>query len=363
MAKSIILSLAIVFAALFVPYHALSQQRTPSVISPEVHTDKTVTFRFKAPDAKEVKLNTQLAAEPLVMTKDENGVWSVTLGPVKPDIYPYCFVADGIQVADPNNVLIFANERFKNSLVDIPGDTPLIHAMQDVRHGNVEYRYYYSQTLGTTRPLVVYTPPGYDPNAKTKYPVLYLIHGATDTEETWFKVGRVNFILDNLIAQGKAKPMIIVMPYANTAPCPREAFTQDLLKDVIPYAEQNFRTLTDRENRAIAGFSRGGGQTLDAGLQNTKLFAWVCAFAPASNNDQFTKYFADKTIDPEVLNQQLKLFWVSCGTEDFLHERVVGFVGLLKKNNIRHEEFFPSGGHTWMNCKLYISKVAPLLFN
>jgi enterochelin esterase-like enzyme len=362
MSKLLYINLLMLFAILLAPQEVISQQRTPSVISPEVHPDKTVTFRFKAKDAKEVKLSTQFVADPQSMTKEENGVWSVTLGPVKPDIYPYFFIVDGISVADSNNPLIFANERFKNSLVDIPGNTPLIHSLQDVPHGTVSYRYYFSKTLGVTRPLVVYTPPGYNPNSKVKYPVLYLIHGATDTEETWFKVGRVNLIMDNLIALGKAKPMIIVMPYANPAPGPREAFVQDLLKDVIPYTEQNYRTSTDREQRAIAGFSRGGGQTLDAGLNNTNLFAWVCAFAPASNNDQFAKNFADKSINPEELNKQLKLLWISCGTEDFLHERVVGFVDLLKKNNIKHETLFPSGGHTWMNCKLYISTVVPLLF-
>ena len=207
MAKSFLINFLMFTAIMFASQTAFSQRtNAPLIVSPEVHPDKTVTFRYMAKDAKEVKLSTQLSSELQPMTKDENSVWSVTLGPAKPDIYPYCFIVDGVSVADPNNVLIFANEKFKNSLVDIPGDTPLIHAIQDVPHGTISYRSYFSKTLGVARPLVVYTPPGYEKNTKEKYPVLYLIHGATDTEETWFKVGRVNYILDNLIAQGKAKP-------------------------------------------------------------------------------------------------------------------------------------------------------------
>ena len=195
------------------------------------------------------------------MTKDDRGIWSVTTAPVKPDIYPYSFRVDGVTVMDPANVAFFPNERFKASLVDIPGDTPLIHAMRDVPHGTVTYEYYPS-IESTTGSLVVYTPPGYDKNPTKKYPVFYLISGTTDTEETFFKVGHTNFILDNLIAEGKAKPMIIVMPYGNPAariaeqtggakpgdPTVRDGadavkrandFTTDLVSKVIPYVENN----------------------------------------------------------------------------------------------------------------------------
>lgn len=339
-----------------------SQTRGQSIVSPEVHPDKTVTFRFRAPDAKEVMINTQIIPDQQLMNKDANGLWTITLGPVKPDIYPYCFIVDGISVPDPNNIFIFENERFKNSLVDVPGDTPLIHAIQDVPHGTVTYRFYNSKTLGVPRPLVVYTPPDYEKSKKKKYPVLYLIHGATDTEETWFKVGRVNFILDNLIAQGRAKPMIIVMPYANPAPAQGNAFTADLIDDLIPYTEANYRVMTGQQNRAVAGFSRGGGQTLNAGVLNADVFGWVGAMAPAVNAPEYEKYFSSKDPDPEYINNKLKLLWISCGTEDFLYTRGMEFIEVLKKYNIRHETFFPSGGHTWMNCKLYISTLAPLLF-
>lgn len=360
MRKLFNINILIVLALLLISQEVLAQRGQP-IISPEVHSDKTVTFRFRAPNASSVMLNTQIEEEPKQMTKDANGVWSITVGPVKPDIYPYLFNVDGIQVSDPSNPNIFANERFKNSLVDIPGNTPLIHAEQNVPHGKIAYRYYNSKTLETTRRMVVYTPPGYEENNK-KYPVLYLIHGATDTEETWYKVGRINDMMDNMIAQGKAEPMIIVMPYANPAPAPRDAFVKDLITDIIPYTEQKYRVQSDREKRAVAGFSRGGGQTLDAGLYNTDIFSWVCAFAPASNNDKISQDIANKKPSPEILNEQLNLLWISCGTEDFLYERDIELVDILKKNNINHETFFPSGGHTWMNCKLYISTVVPRLF-
>ena len=188
--------------------------RGPIIISPQVNPDKTVIFRYLAPRAKEVKLSGQFLKEPVIMQKDSLGIWSVTVGPIKPDIYPYSFNVDGVTVMDPANVSFFPNERFKASLVDVPGDTPLIHAMRDVPHGTITYEYY-SSVEGSTGSLVVYTPPGYNKNASTKYPVFYLISGTTDTEETFFKVGRTNLILDNLIAEGKAKPMIIVMPYGN----------------------------------------------------------------------------------------------------------------------------------------------------
>jgi enterochelin esterase-like enzyme len=362
MLKKISINLLTTLTLLYTSQIALSQQRTPQVVSPEVHTDKTVTFRLRAPNAKEVKLDTQITPEPQLMTKNENGIWSVTIGPVKPDIYPYCFVADGIQLADPNNVLIFANERFKNSLVDIPGDTPLIHSMQNVPHGNICYRYYKSTTLGRTRTLVIYTPPGFDVNGKIRYPVLYLIHGGSDTEETWTRVGRANLIADNLIAQGKAKPMIIVMPYANVMPGPREGFTKDVINDIIPFIETNYPVLTDSPHRAIAGFSVGGGQTLNIGLMNADKFAWVCSYAPYTATDEFKNNFTNWSPDAAKMNQQLKLFTISIATDDFLYESVKQNIAMFKEKKLNLQTLIVPGSHTWMNCKLYLTNTLQQLF-
>lgn len=353
---SIILSLFIITGL-----HAKAQ-RAPSLNSPEVHADHSITFRVYARKAQQVKLDAQFLKSPALMTKDTSGVWSIIVAPVKPDIYPYSFWIDTVQIADPNNTLIFANERFKNSLVDVPGDQPLIHALQNVPHGKISYRYYKSATLGTTRPLLVYTPPGFDVNGKIKYPVLYLIHGGSDTEETWTKVGRANLIADNLIAQGKAKPMIIVMPYGNVRPSPMPDFTKDVINDVIPFIESNYPVLTDSKNRAVAGFSVGGGQTLNIGLTNTDKFAYICSYAPYTATEEFKKNFTNYSPNADLVNKQLKLFTISVGTEDFLYESVKQNISMYKEKGLNVESFIVDGGHTWMNCKLYLATTLPQLF-
>lgn len=347
---------------LFVTFLNVDAQRGPQIISPEVHFDNTVTFRFSSQTAKEVLLEGQFLTENLAMTNDGSGIWSVTVGPIIPDIYPYCFWVDGIQVADPNNMLIFANERFKNSLVDVQGDEPLIHSMQDVPHGNLQYRYYNSKTLKTTRPLIVYTPPGFDVNGETKYPVLYLIHGGSDTEETWTKVGRANLIADNLIAQGKMKPMIIVMPYGNVRPSPMQNFTTDVVNDIIPFIEANYPVVTDSDHRAVAGFSVGGGQTLNIGLTNTDKFAYICSYAPYTTTPEFRNNFDNYTPDAEQINKQLKLFTISVGTDDFLYESVKQNIAMYKEKGLELEGYIVDGGHTWMNCKKYLAKTLQQIF-
>ncbi len=218
MMKQIKIRIPILLVLLCVSFLLISQPgQGPVFFSPQVHPDKTVTFRYLAPLAREVKLSAQMEKAPVAMTKDISGVWSATVGPVKPDLYPYHFLVDGIQVADPRNTAIFPNEGFQNSLVEITGDTPLVHTIQNVPHGTLSYRFYQSPELGA-RPVVVYTPPGYEKTMETKFPVLFLLHGTTDTEETWTKVGRAHIILDNLIHQEKAVPMIVVMPYGRAYP-------------------------------------------------------------------------------------------------------------------------------------------------
>ncbi|MGV3558726.1 alpha/beta hydrolase-fold protein [Larkinella arboricola] len=358
--------------------------RGPLVVSPQVNADKTVTFRYLSPAAQEVKLSGQFLKAPIEMTKDAQGIWSVTVGPVKPDIYPYSFQVNGVTVMDPANVAFFPNERFKASLVDVPGDTPLIHALRDVPHGSINYEYYPSLE-GTTGSLVVYTPPGYDQNTAKKYPVFYLISGTTDTEETFFKVGKTNLILDNLIAEGKTKPMIIVMPYGNIAariaeqkggtkpadPTVRDGadavkrandFTTDLVNNVIPYVEKTYRTIANRESRAIGGFSRGGGQTLRTAFNHMDKFAWVCSYSSYLSPAEMDKSFPHITSNPANTNKQLKLFWVSVGSDDFLYQGTVEFMDYLKAKKVNYKSLITDGGHTWMNVKKYVAETAPLLF-
>ena len=371
--------------ALFLSMVTLFAQppRGPFVRSPEVHSDHSVTFRYLAPDAKEVKLSGQFQKEPVMMTKGDQGIWSVKVGPVKPDIYPYSFQVDGVNVMDPANVAFFPNERFKGSLVDIPGDTPLIHTMQDVPHGTITYEYYQA-SKGTTGKLVVYTPPGYDYNSTTKYPVFYLISGTTDTEEDWFKVGKTNNILDNLIAQQKARPMIIVMPYGNidarvaeqkggqkpNDPVRGDAegdrrqddFGDDLVNFVIPYIDANYRTIKDKDSRAIGGFSRGGGQTLRTAFGHMDTFSWICCYSAYLTTEVMEKTYPFIDGNVAKTNKDLKLLWVSVGDEDFLYKETMVFLDYLKLHKVNHKSLISGGGHTWMNTKLYLSETAQLLF-
>jgi enterochelin esterase-like enzyme len=352
----------LILSILTMTFFASRGQRPAIVISPEVHSDNSITFRFFAANAQKVTLEAQFLTANKRMTKEPSGVWSITVAPVKPDIYPYAFWVDSVQVADPNNTLIFANERFKYSLVDIRGNQPLVHSLQNVPHGKISYRYYNSATLGRTRTLVIYTPPGFDVNGKTRYPVLYLIHGGSDTEETWTKVGRANLIADNLIAQGKMKPMLIVMPYANVMPGPREGFTTDVINDIIPFVEANYPVFTDSNHRAVAGFSVGGGQTLNIGLMNPDKFAYVCSYAPYTATDEFKTNFTNWSPDATRINKQIKLFTISIATEDFLYESVKQNIAMFKEKNLNLQTHIVPGGHTWMNCKLYLANTLQQLF-
>lgn len=349
--------------------------RAPQIQSPEVHQDRTVTFRFRAPRAENVMLSGQFLTQNAPMTKDTSGNWSVTVGPVSPDLYPYSFIADGIQLADPANPQIFPNERFKSSLLDVTGDKPANYSLENIPHGDVRYKYYYSTTLGLMRPLLVYTPPGYDENTRKQFPVLYLVHGMTDTEETWFKVGKVNLILDNMIAKKQVAPLIVVMPYANPYPdlikkdkntkvdlLSTDHFTNELLNEIIPYTEKHFRAMKAADKRAVAGFSLGGRQSLAAGLGHPQTFSYVFAYAPAIFERELAESMTKLYKPAGDLNKHLKLLWLSCGKSDGLYAGSKAFEDLLNQNNIRHQTFYPEGGHTWMNCRLFITETAKLLF-
>ena len=345
----------------FVFFNAAAQ-RPPSISSPDIHPDRSITFRYYSRTAQKVMLRGEFLSSPLAMTKDTSGIWSITIPPVKPDIYPYSFKVDSVELADPNNTKIFANERFKRSIIDIPGDAPLIHSLQNVPHGKISYHWYKSSTLNSTRRLLVYTPPGFNHESKKKYPVLYLIHGGSDTDETWTKVGHANFIADNLIAKGLAIPMIIVMPYGNVRPKPMADFTKDVVNDIIPFIESNYPVLTDSKNRAVAGFSVGGGQTLNIGFTNTDKFAYICSYAPYTATEEFEKNFSNWMPDAEKINKQLKLFTISVGTDDFLYESVKKNIAMFEEKKIKVKPYIVPGGHTWMNCKAYLTTTLQELF-
>ncbi|RDB02635.1 esterase [Runella aurantiaca] len=374
------------FAILAIPKIGRSQPpRGPFVVSPKVNPDKTVTFSYLAPNASTVLLGGgQFGAVDVPMTKNAEGVWSVTFGPIKPDIYPYSFKVDGVTVMDPANVNFFPNERFKGSLVEIPSDSPAIYALRNVPHGAVTYEYYPS-VEGSTGTIVVYTPPGYNKETSKKYPVYYLISGTTDTEETFWKVGKTNLMLDNMIAEGIAKPMIVVMPYGNPAARIAEQkslskptdivnrdsedavrrakfFETDLITNIIPYTDKNYRTLANRDNRAIGGFSRGGGQTLRAAFNNVDKFAYVCSYASYISPAEMDKNFTNITANPDKTNKDFKLLFSGIGTEDFLYKGTVEWETYLKEKKINYKSYVTDGGHTWMNVKKYLNETLPLLF-
>ncbi len=337
-----------------------------------VNADGTVTFNYRNDNAKDVKVDVQFAGRHDMVKDSVSGLWSLTLGPAEADMYPYCFVVDGVSIMDPQCDQFFPNEGFKNSLLDIPGTKePLVHSIQNVPHGNVEYISYYSEAIGGYNNALVYLPPSYD-KSNDSYPVFYLISGTTDTEEVYYKVGRMNYILDNLVAKGEAKEMIIVLPYGNPmkimpkqpAAGPemffRDFFGQDLTGSLMPYVENHYRTINDRDNRAIGGFSRGGNQGLMNGLMHLDKFSYICGYST------FTQTNLPNVYDNvEDTNSKLHLFWSGVGTDDFLYGTARDYTEFLDKKGITcvkeytHDKF----GHTWMNAKYFLAKTMKLLFN
>ncbi len=344
--------------------------RVQAFASPVVNPDRTVTFSLSAPGATSVQLNGQFQKQNQPMQKNTAGVWTITVGPIEPNIYPYNFVVDGTSVSDPKNINLFPNEGFKASLLEVPGDGSEVTAVRNIPHGDVSYQLYYSTTLKEMRPVIVYTPPGYQTSGK-KYPVLYLVSGTTDTEETWFKVGRANIILDNLIAAKKAEPMIIVMPYGYMnmgAPGPKtpevvevyKTFSKETVDNIIPFVEKNFRVIADKDHRAIAGFSRGGGQSLFTALTNLNTFSYIGSYSAYLMPDAFAEYVKST---PEQLNKQLKLFFLGVGNEDFLYKEASDFMALLKDKGVNTKTLVTNGGHTWMNARHYLTETLQLYFN
>lgn len=345
---------------------------TQTLESPIVHGNGFVTFNISAPHAKNVELSSQFLEKNMQMSLNTKGTWSITLRPKPADIYPYNFVVDGTSVQDPANINVFPNERFKASILEMPDDNA-IYTMRDVPHGKMIYTGYHSKGLNTYRPLLVYTPAEYEQNPNKKYPVFYLVSGTTDTEETWYKVGRVNAILDNLIAQGKAEPMIVVMPYGymlKGTPRPASMAAADMYNDfateltsaIMPFVEQNYRTINDRKSRAIAGFSRGGGQSLFSAFANLDKFAWVASYAAFLTDEVMVTKFPQIDQNPSILNRELRLLWYGVGTSDFLYNDVKANWEYLDNKGINYKKKETSGGHTWMNARDYLYETLQLFF-
>ena len=355
---------------------ALGQTPPPPLVSPDVHADRTVTFRFRAPNDKEVAVFVEGMGKPLPMQKDDQGVWSVTTEPLAPDYYGYSIIADGVSMFDPFNHVIKPNFLGRASELHVPGPASLSWEIGAVPHGEIHHHFYKSGVVGDDRDFFVYTPPGYDPRAKQTYPVLYLLHGFSDDASAWSAVGRANVILDNLIAQGKAKPMLVVMPLGYGAPEVLKAgfgafrdrsltdrnfdkFREALLTEVIPRVEGEYLVIKDRNSRAIAGLSMGGSESLLTGLNTLDKFGWIGAFSSGGITEEFDKEFP--AVDSKA-TEQLHLLWVACGTEDRLIDINRKFRAWLASKNIKHVDIETPGMHTWMVWRRNLTEFSSLLF-
>ncbi|HEU4720898.1 MAG TPA: alpha/beta hydrolase-fold protein [Gemmatimonadaceae bacterium] len=341
-----------------------------TLTSPVVGADGAVTFRLFAPKATAVLVRSEgpapFADQPLV--KGDSGVWSLT-AKVPADLYIYWYDVDGVAVADPRNNRPRVNMSTVRSLLEVPGAASEFFAERAVPHGQVAAVHYQSQALGVPRRMHVYTPPGYATSGQ-RYPVFYLLHGGGDNDLSWLMAGRANFILDNLIAAGKAKPMIVVMPAGHTPPSrggtpAPDAFARDLMTDVVPYVERNYRTLPGREHRAIAGLSMGGQQTLNVGLTNLDKFSQLGVFSSGWFGQDGAATFARNNptllADPK-LNDRIRLFWLATGKDDFVMPSTKASLAMLDQHKVRYSYKETEGGHTWPNWRAYLNEFAPLLF-
>ncbi len=382
--SAVVFGLATLVASLSHAAQGPSGARPPEFVSPEVSAEKAITFRIHAPKAEVVRVvggdipGNGSGAE---MAKAETGVWEVTLGPVPPGAYRYHFSVDGLAVVDPRNPSTSESNANVWSLVYVPGSE--FSDLADVPHGAVAEVTYQSQTLKRPRRMHIYTPPGYG-KGEGHYPVLYLLHGASDSDNSWSTVGRAGFILDNLIAAEKAKPMIVVMPAGHTGPfrfgarrertagSPVDEFLADFTSDLRPYVESNYRVLADREHRAIAGLSMGGAQTLNIAFSRLDEYGYIGVFSSgifgitggtgsASPNKQWEEEHKE-TLDNAELKDGLKLVWFGCGEDDFLIGTSNATVEMLKSHGFDVAYRRSEGGHTWINWRDYLSDFAQQLF-
>lgn len=359
----------------------ISAMQAPKVVSPEVNADNSVTFRLLSEKATEVTINGSWMGfgETLPLTKGDQGVWSATVKPLPASMYHYNFFVDGVAAIDVTNPHALRDGTRYASLLMVPGEESTVFQLNDTPHGNISQVWYDSPTLGVDRRMYVYTPPGYD-SGKDSYPVLYLLHGGGGDEDAWTSLGRANLILDNLIAAGKSKPMIVVMTNGNAwqtstlrnipgQPVPtRETqaqyqgkFEKSLVEDVIPYIEKNFRVKADKDHRALAGLSMGGGHTITASINYPGTFGYIGVFSSGIFDANVDMAEMEKKFTA-LKDSGVNKYWVACGKEDFLMESNKRLLSVLDKTGFEHEYFENEGGHTWANWRTYLSMFAPMLF-
>ena len=361
----------------------------PGAQFPRINPDRSVTFRVQADQAQKVQLLMELGQSTYDMVKGADGIWEVTTKPLLPGFHYYAISVDGFASNDPGSRVFFAARKEVSGL-EVPGPESDFFAVKDVPHGTVRTEWYFSKTTGQTRRIFVYTPPGYDSSSR-RYPVLYLQHGWGEDEAGWSDQGHENFILDNLIAAGKAKPMIIVNENGMTdvhfepppppphgadkaAPPPPRAvshffmderyttFDKILTSDLIPFIDAHYRTIPDRTHRALAGLSMGGAQAMRVGLNHLDTFAYIGAFSPAIAITDTKKDYDGVLADPAKVNRQLRLLWLGIGSDDFLFNAVHESHENLEKAGIKHVWVVSSGSHVWTVWRKYLADFAPRLF-
>jgi enterochelin esterase family protein len=332
-----------------------------------------VTFRLRADQAEEVFVQGIAGLEPKPMAKNADGLWETTVGPLAPELYSYQFNVDGMSVIDPHN------RRVKkwlslDSLVEVPGEPPLLHEQQPVPHGVIHRHVYRSATTGSERNVLVYTPPGYSNDQTERFPLVLLLHGYGDDESAWTEVGRAHSIADNLLDQGQMRPSIIAMPYGHPLPIELRAsfddyanrnvgwMEKDLLDDLLPYLMTNFRLQDGRQHRAIVGLSMGGGQSLRIGLRHLDTFAWIGGFSSSAPQRKLSQQFAHLLEDVSTANDRIRLLWIGCGRDDFLAERNQRFVDWLSENELHHTYRPTAGAHDWSVWRKYLAEFLPQLF-
>lgn len=367
------------------------------ITSPEIHDDSKVTFRILAPGASSVQvtgdfLPTEKVDSPrgpmdapgkAELTKDENGVWSFTSAPLSPELYSYSFIVDGLRTIDSNNPFLIRDVASVTNVFIVGEGQAALYRVKDVPHGTVAKRWYDSPGLGMDRRLTIYTPPGYE-QSNEQFPVLYLLHGAGGDEEAWIALGRTAQIMDNLISQGKAKPMIVVMPNGNViqdgapgegsdgfykpqfmVPRTMDGSYEANFMDIIKFVEANYQVKADKEHRAIAGLSMGGFHTMHISRYYPNMFDYIGLFSAAimPREDATGKVYSDMdgTLKTQMDNGY-KLYWIAIGKTDFLYNANKEYLAKLDGMGMPYEYVESEGGHIWRNWRVYLTKFAPRLF-
>ena len=356
----------------------------PSIISPEVSTDRTVTFRLNAPNAQKVMITGDFLKSGVVeMEKDTSGIWTFTSEAINPEMYRYNYIVDGLTIADPANVFEVRDACTVFNYFLVPGDGSRLYEINDVDHGTVAKVWYDSPALGMKRRMSIYTPPGYETSGDRRYPVLYLLHGMGGDEEAWLTQGRAAQILDNLIAEGAVEPMIVVMPNGNASqeaapgethfglvpptvalPHTMDGAFEEAFPDIIAYVDRTYRTKADKQHRAIAGLSMGGFHSLHTSKQYPDMFDYVGLFSAAINpRVEGSEIYKDREAK---LRRQFadapKLYWIAIGKDDFLYKDNEAYRKALDDMGVKYDYHESAGGHIWKNWRAYLSDFTRRLF-